>query len=227
MEKVDVLDRRDFNEDLISSIDGAINFLKQWIPVRYEMTGTPRRREVPEIPYDALREAVINAVTHRNYFERGANVMVEMFDDRIEITNPGGLVKGLRPEDFGKRSVLRNPNIANLLREVRYIERWGTGTQRMIQDTLAYDLPEPDFVQVRGGFEVVFRKAEAILKTLNERQKQAWKYLRENETITNSIYVDLCKCPPRTALSDLQDLVKRGILKREGVGKATIHRRIR
>jgi predicted HTH transcriptional regulator len=62
-----VLDRRDFNEDLISSIDRAMNFLKQYIPLRYEMTGEPRRKEIPEIPYEALREAIINAVAHRDY----------------------------------------------------------------------------------------------------------------------------------------------------------------
>ena len=126
-EKVEVLDRKDFNEDIVSSIDRAMIFLKHYIPVRYEMTGMPRRKEVPEIPYDALREAIINAVAHRDYFEKGANIMVEMFDDRIEITNPGGLVKGLKPEDFGKKSVLRNPNIANLLHRIEYIEKMGTG----------------------------------------------------------------------------------------------------
>ncbi|MEI7827430.1 MAG: hypothetical protein WCI87_06525 [Euryarchaeota archaeon] len=73
LDKVEVLDRRDFNEDIVSIIDSAMTFLKQYIPVRYEMTGTPQRREIPEIPYDALREAVINAVVHRDYFERGAN----------------------------------------------------------------------------------------------------------------------------------------------------------
>ncbi|MCJ7790356.1 MAG: AAA family ATPase, partial [Candidatus Atribacteria bacterium] len=130
-EKIDVLDRRDFNEDLISSIDRAMNFLKQYIPLRYEMTGEPRRKEIPEIPYEALREAIINAVAHRDYFEKGTNIMVEMFDDRIEITNFGGLVKGLKPEDFGKKSVLRNPNIANLLHRAGYIEKMGTGINKM------------------------------------------------------------------------------------------------
>jgi ATP-dependent DNA helicase RecG len=70
-DKFAVLDRRDFNEDLISNIDGAMNFLKRYIAVRYEMTGEPRRKEIPEVPYDALREAIINAVAHRDYFERG------------------------------------------------------------------------------------------------------------------------------------------------------------
>jgi ATP-dependent DNA helicase RecG len=83
IEKVNVLDRKDFNEDIVSNIDSAMNFLKQYIPVRYEMTGEPRREEIPEIPYGALREAIINAVAHRDYFEKGSNFMVEMFDDRI------------------------------------------------------------------------------------------------------------------------------------------------
>jgi len=145
VEKVDVLDRRDFNEDIIGSIDGAMNFLKQYIPVRYEMTGAPRRREIPEVPYDALREALINAVVHRDYFEKGANVMVEMFDDRIEITNPGGLVKSLRPEDFGTKSALRNPNIANLLHRIEYIEKMGTGISKIRKLMKEAKLSPPKF----------------------------------------------------------------------------------
>jgi ATP-dependent DNA helicase RecG len=130
-DKFTVLDRRDFNEDLMSNIDGAMNFLKRYIAVRYEMTGEARRREVPELPYDALREAIINAVAHRDYFQRGANVMVEVYDDRIEICNPGGLPRGLSPEEFGKRSVLRNPKIAGMLHRTDYIEKMGTGVHKM------------------------------------------------------------------------------------------------
>jgi len=144
-EKVDVLDRRDFNEDLISNIDGAMIFLKRYLAVRYEMTGEPRRREIPEIPYEALREAVINAVAHRDYFEKGTNVMVEIFDDRIEITNFGGLVKGLRPEDFGKKSMPRNAKIADLLHRVEYIERMGTGINKIRRLMGGAGLPPVEF----------------------------------------------------------------------------------
>jgi len=148
-EKVEVLDRRDLNEDLISSIDGAMIFLKQYIPVRYEMTGGPRRREVPEVPYDALREAVINAVAHRDYFEKGANVMVEMFDDRIEITSYGGLVKSLKPEDFGKKSVLR------LLHRGGYIEKMGTGINKIKRLVAEAGLPPVEF-EFGTFFTVIF-----------------------------------------------------------------------
>jgi ATP-dependent DNA helicase RecG len=157
VDRVDILDRRDFNDDVVSSIDNAMIVLKQWIPVRYEMTGTPQRREIPQIPYDALREAVINAVAHRNYFEKGANVMIEMFDDRIEISNPGGLVKGLSPEEFGKRSLLRNPNIANLLHEIKYIEKMGSGIPKMRRLLDEAGLAPVEFTY-DTFFSVVFRR---------------------------------------------------------------------
>ncbi|MEA1945471.1 MAG: ATP-binding protein, partial [Euryarchaeota archaeon] len=159
-EKVDVLDRRDFNEDLISNIDGAMIFLKRYLAVRYEMTGEPRRREIPEIPYDALREAVINAVAHRDYFERGTNVMVEIFDDRIEITNFGGLVKGLRPEDFGKKSMPRNAKIADLLHRVEYIERMGTGINKIRRLMDGAGLPPVEF-EFDTFFTATFRRPES------------------------------------------------------------------
>ena len=156
-EKVDVLDRRDFNEDIIGNIDGAMNFLKQYIPVRYEMTGEPKRREIPEIPYEALREAVINAVAHRDYFEKGSNIMVEMFDDRIEISNFGGLVKGLKPEDFGKKSVLRNPNIANFLHRIGYIEKMGTGINKMQRAMKTAGL-QPIQFEFGNFFSAIFKR---------------------------------------------------------------------
>ena len=158
-EKIEVLDRRDFNEDLISNIDGAMIFLMRYLAVRYEMTGEPRRKEIPEVPYDALREAIINAVAHRDYFEKGTNVMVEMFDDRIEITNFGGLVKGLKPEDFGTKSVLRNPNIAGLLHRVKYIEKMGTGINKMRGLMAEAGLPPIEF-EFGTFFTAIFRRPE-------------------------------------------------------------------
>jgi ATP-dependent DNA helicase RecG len=158
-EKVDVQDRKDFNDDILANIEQALMFLKRHIPVRYEMTGSARRKEVPLIPHEALREAVINAVAHRDYFERGANVMIELFDDRIEISNPGGLVKGLKPEDFGKKSVLRNPLLGSLLHRVGYIEKMGTGISRMRGLLREAKLPQPIF-EFDSFFTVTFTYPE-------------------------------------------------------------------
>ncbi len=107
------------------------------------------------LPYQ--REAVINAVAHRDYFVKGSNVMVEIFDDRIEMTNPGGLVKGLRPEDFGTKSVLRNPNIAALLHRVDYIEKMGTGINKIRLLIKEAKLPPPKF-EFGTFFTITFKR---------------------------------------------------------------------
>jgi ATP-dependent DNA helicase RecG len=103
-------------------------------------------------------------VTHRNYFDKGANVMVEMYDDRIEITNPGGLPKGLKPEDFGKKSVLRNPSIANLLQRIGYIEKMGTGITKMRCLIKEADLSPVDFDR-NGFFTATLRRRVAAKRT--------------------------------------------------------------
>jgi ATP-dependent DNA helicase RecG len=249
IDKVETLDRRDFNEDVVSSIDSAITVLKQWIPVRYEMTGTPQRREIPEIPYDALREAVINAVTHRDYFQKGANVMIEMFDDRIEISNPGGLVKGLLPEEFGRRSLLRNPNIANLLHEIKYIEKMGSGIPKMQRLIDEAGLPPVKFT-FDTFFSVVFRRPvpekvegmadEAVITTnltrilargsvegVNEGLSEGVKkrlasellYVLQNGSTTRLMLQKLFSISGATVERDISLLRRLGLIRFEGAPK--------
>ena len=116
-----ILDRKEFSGNIIENIEDALLYLRQHLQLRWEITNdSPRRREILELPEAALREAMVNALCHRDYLEEGAQVTVELFDDRLEIYNPGGLPKGLRPEEFGTRSVCRNPltaseQITNLL----------------------------------------------------------------------------------------------------------------
>ena len=104
-----------------------------------------RRVEKMEIPEVVLREAIVNAAAHRDYFEKGANVMIELFDNRLEISNPGGLPNGLKEEDFGKRTLARNPLITALLHRAGYIEKLGTGIPRIKQIMIEAGLPEPEF----------------------------------------------------------------------------------
>jgi len=131
--------------DIISNIENALHFIKQELRVRYEMTGTARRKEVYELPLDALREAVINAVIHRDYLQTGSHTVVEIFDDRIEISNPGGLPKGLTPAEFGKKAVRRNPLIASLLHRVDFVENMGTGINKIRTLLKAANAPEAVF----------------------------------------------------------------------------------
>ena len=127
-----VLDSERFNKDILSNIENAMKFLWSNLRARHEMIPkTARRRDVLEIPENALREALVNAMTHRNYFSTGSLILVEIYDDRVKISNSGGLHKELSKKDFGEISVTRNPLIARLMLRAKYSERMGTGIKKM------------------------------------------------------------------------------------------------
>ncbi len=244
-ERVDILDRKDFNEDLLLNIDQAMIFLKRHLSLRYEITGAPRRKEVLEIPEKALREAVINAVAHRDYFERGANVMVEIFDDRVEISNPGGLVKGLTPENFGKKSILRNPSIASLLHRIDYIEKMGTGISRMRTALREAKLPPPKFefdtfftvtlrrmmkkalLPVRVGDAVSEAIDEAVREGINEginegikvRLRSYLEYLTKTGSISRTIMEGLSNVSTATVERDITLMKNLGLMRLKGARK--------
>ncbi len=128
----DIIDRKIFNKDIISNIEGSAGFLKKHLRLEYHFPkGQLQRKEILEIPEDALREALVNAVTHRNYLTQEASVTVEIYDDRVEIYNFGGLHKKLKKSEFGAKSVTRNKLIASLMLRAKYIERMGTGIKKM------------------------------------------------------------------------------------------------
>ena len=154
IDKVNILDRKDFAGGLVSDIEESLRFIERNTRTGYRIEKL-RREDVPEYPMRALREAITNAVMHRDYFEAGANVFVEIYDDRIEISNPGGLPKGLSREELGTRSVRRNPLIADLLHRIALIEKAGTGIRRMIEDARKHKCPEPKFT-VNGFFTATF-----------------------------------------------------------------------
>jgi ATP-dependent DNA helicase RecG len=154
-ERVHVLNRKDYTMDIVSNIDNALHFIKQELRVKYEMTGTARRREVYELPLDAIREAVINAVVHRDYFLTGSHVVIEIFDDRIEIANPGGLPRGLDEKDFGRKAVRRNQLIASLLHRIDFVENMGTGIGKIRQLLKKAEAPDPRF-EFGNFFTIIF-----------------------------------------------------------------------
>ena len=145
-----------------------------------------RREEIPEIPEVALREAVVNAVCHRDYFEKGANVMIEIFDDRIEISNPGGLPSGLTRKSFGTKSVVRNPVVASLLHRSRYIEKFRTGIKRIETAVKEHGKGNVTF-SFDSFFTVSFSRVRTSQKNLadttqktTQKQKAIIDYLKQN-----------------------------------------------
>ena len=128
----DIIDRKIFNRDIINNVEDSIDFFKKNLRLEYHFPkGQLQREEILEIPEEALREALVNAVTHRSYIAEEASVTVEIYDDRVEIYNFGGLHKKLKKSEFGTKSVTRNKLIASLMLRAKYIERLGTGIKKM------------------------------------------------------------------------------------------------
>ncbi|MFA5141246.1 MAG: ATP-binding protein [Elusimicrobiota bacterium] len=153
-----IYDRRDVRGDLFTQFEEAILFLEKHLNVRSEIKGVDRE-DICEIPMEALREAVVNALMHRDYGVTGTQISVDVFDDRIEITNPGGLPKGLSQKALGKGvSIRRNERVADLFARLHKVERAGTGIQRMRESLARAGLKAPDF-EVDGFFRTVFHRS--------------------------------------------------------------------
>jgi len=180
-EKANIIDVKELNGDTVSNIDNALIFLKRHLNMSYKIKSL-QRENILELPEDALREAIVNAVCHRNYFEKGARVMVEIFDDRVEITSPGGVCKGITPENFGKISITRNAVVASLLHRIGYIEQMGTGIMRMKNATKEANVPSPEFEFVEF-FKVIFKRNEIDISSIssNESCSDSDRVAIENE----------------------------------------------
>jgi ATP-dependent DNA helicase RecG len=114
------------------------------------------RKDIYEIPFEALREAIANAIIHRDYSMRGTSLMVEVYDDRVEIRNPG-VFPGAQKKDFGKISVRRNEHIASLFFRMDKVERAGTGIRRMKEAMATAELPAPHIRQT-DFYTITFKR---------------------------------------------------------------------
>ena len=230
-EKVHILDKKDFKENIVENIDNAILFVKRHTNVQYKIEGV-QREEIPDIPDVALREAIINAVCHRDYFDRSSNVLIEVFDDRVQISNPGGLPSGLKPSEFGLKSVTRNPLIASLLHRINYIEKVGTGISRIKQAVDENKKSSVEF-EYSSGFSVIFRKLDRTSKAdLGESSEETkgknkgksaeiiLEAIRDNPTVTSEELCQITGLSIRGVEWNLTKLKAEGKIKRIGPRKS-------
>jgi hypothetical protein len=219
-----------YGGDLFEQADQARDFVLSKInrPVGTRADSN-RAPAVYELPPDAIGEAIVNAIAHRDYHSN-ASVEVRLFADRLEIWNPGSLPGTLELEDLrhDHASVPNNPLIAEPLYLARYIERAGSGTQAMIELCREAGLPEPAFEQ-RSGFFVVtlcrdWLTSDVLAEMgLNERQKQAVDYLKIHGKISNPDYQQVAETTKKTATRDLADLKNRKIVDQVGSRGPGVH----
>jgi ATP-dependent DNA helicase RecG len=224
------IDEQTLGGNLFSQLDTALAFVTRNTRQTFRITGKAERDVIPEYPVDAVREAIANALCHRDYAAHDHS-QVRIFDDRLEVWNPGQLPFGLTIAQLYEKhpSRPRNPLIAEAFFRARIIEHWGTGTNRMIEACEAAGVPPPEFTAEHGTFITTFRPLAApVMATdapfddsFNARQQQAVEYLLKHETITSAKYRAMFSVSKRQALRDLGLLVERGVLSREGTNKAT------
>ena len=175
-DQVHILDRKDFDGGVVAGIEDAMRFIERNTRTAYRIVGL-RRQNIPEYPMEAMREAITNAVMHRDWFFDGANVFVKMYTDRIEVISPGSLPKGLTLADLGHMSIRRNPLIADLLHRIDFIEKAGTGIRRIRDGAKAQGYPEPEFEADRY-VTVTFRPNPEVREVSGDVRiapKASWK----------------------------------------------------
>jgi predicted HTH transcriptional regulator len=207
-------------------VDQAIDFVMSKIA---RAVGTraqgPEAPVTYELPRDAVAEAIVNAIAHRDYASN-ASVQVMLFSDRLEIWNPGELPPPLTIEklQLPHGSFPRNPLVADPLFLARYIEKAGSGILDMIGLCRAADLPDPEFRQDGGMFVQTLRRNVLTREKmdelgLNDRQRIAIMRVVEQFRLTSADYQKLTEASRATAKRDLEELVAKGVLVRQGQGR--------
>lgn len=196
-----------------------------------------QREERLEYPLKAVREAIVNAVAHRDYGLHGDGIRISIFSDRVEFYSPGRLPGHVTVENIVDQRFSRNEVIVQVLSDMGFIERLGYGIDRMIKLMAEEGLPLPLFRETANGFVVTLygpgedflpergsRHRQWRLMGLNERQIKALEYLSEHQRITNREYQDLCPdVSSETIRRDLVNLVRRDILLKIGDKRATYY----
>lgn len=179
------------------------------------------RVRIPEYPPEAIREALTNAVGHRDYFDSN-DVLIDIYKDRLQITNPGGLLHGQTINNFYKVPRHRNPLVYQFLHDMRYGEGLGLGVPLIIKLMREANLPDPEFNNFGNVFRVTFYNSSSgrikhELNMRNKRQNEVIAYLKSNGRIKLKDYAKLAGISGPTAIKDINELMKQGIVRRVGM----------
>lgn len=236
IDKSHFIDRQDVEGTIFEALDGVIKFISRNTRLS-SVIKSLRREDIPEYPEIPLREVLINAIVHGNYAISG-RIFISIFDDRLEIQNPGMLPYGITLEDFKSGiSHIRNKVIARVFRELNLIEEWGSGYNRIVSycQQLGYIIPEwQEFGTVT---RVIFRPHPSLIEhqpniasnvpieiTLTSRHQEIVEILGEKRELKMKEILSLLKNPPaeRTLRDDLSFLKSKGLIGFKGHAKSAV-----
>jgi ATP-dependent DNA helicase RecG len=215
------IELKSFSGPLFEQIDKSEEFISNIL--------RRRSRRSPEYPLNAVKEAVVNAVAHRDYMMASPS-QVRIFDDRAEVVSPGGLPEGLNVRKMRARNtaVPRNPLIARLLYYIKYMNLRGTGTTKIENSCRKYSLPTPEFEDADSSFMVRFRKHKLTSDLLHkigahERHVRAMDYIKVVKKLSHEEYQKLANTSQDVAKKDLMHLVRKGVLKKVEEGDVSYY----
>jgi ATP-dependent DNA helicase RecG len=210
-DRLHIYDRRDVRDDLLTQFNEGVAFLKKHLNIRSEIRGV-NREDIYEIPLEVLREALVNALMHRDYSITGTQISVEVYDDRVEIVNPGGLPKGLSLRDIGTVSIRRNELIADLFFRLHKVERIGMGIRKMREAMIAAGLGEPTFA-TDAFFRATFHRSPEF--ALKETQEGSQKLVKKPAGKARGTGWD--QVGTKLGLSSEQQLILQKLLTDQGI----------
>lgn len=211
-DKSQIIDQQTLEVPLSKALEPIIAFIRRHTSTAAEI-GETRRKDIPQYPPVVVREAVINALLHTDYSIKGASIHIAVFEDRIEITNPGCLPFGLSFEAaLSGISQLRNRVIGRVFRELNLIEQWGSGLGRMLNICGQQGMPLPKFEELGNFFRTTLYHGVNTFIGIEEWQKQIIAYLKLHKEILPKKAQELWSVTSRTTSSRLKKMCEQGIL---------------
>lgn len=231
-------ERREFNEPMVLIPDLVEDWLKDKLPNIIDR-GQMRRKEQPALPYEMMREGLVNALIHRDYDIAGAKCQLAVTEDTVTIRSPGrppAPVTVEQLQSFTAPMLSRNPALHYVFGQMEMAEEQGFGVKSIRAEAEKLGLPLPRYIWEAPYLELaLFRNLEAVLKilpadvlkSLSKAEKKGWQWLTTKDTVTSSDYEGAMGIPNRTALNHLKRFTDLGLLRREGSGPSTRYRIIR
>lgn len=224
-DKSRILDLAEIRSIPVRGVEEAIAFVQKHAWHGAEI-GAVRRRNRWNLPPEAVRETVINAVVHTDYAQRGAPIRLSIFDDRLEVENPGLLPFGLTIEDLPHGvSKLRNRVIGRTFHALGLIEQWGSGIQRMTAACRAAGLAPPAFEELATRFRVTIATTRVGPAVVDETDEAILDRLGQAQGLATSEVAKAIGLSPRATRTRLARLVGRGLVREIGTGPQDPQRR--
>ncbi|HIJ80900.1 MAG TPA: DeoR family transcriptional regulator [Desulfuromonadales bacterium] len=240
MDKTEFLDSLDMEGTVLDAVAEVPRFIRRNTRTAARIEGM-YRREIPEYPEVAVREALVNAIAHAAYFQSGMRIMVAVYDDRLEIQNPGPLPFGLTIAEMKAGvSKIRNRMIARIMRMLNMMEEWGSGYQRINDACHSGGYSEPEWIELGSAVRVVFRPHPDMEMNVDDtvnpinvpvnvpvNERQTW-FLEQIAAEKKPKSIDVAEyfnVTTMTAKRDIADLKGRGLIVFVGSAKTGWYRR--